>query len=159
MEESRPLRLCAPDGCEHRHSHLLPRDIWNLEVHPSIQTPSPQRNTYNFTYQRLAAYRRPGFPFRKRYVVRKFPANNHVRSDFRKELLVHSGQEAGQAGCGPCQRSQTIRQPESCMYNVRRTKCEITRPENYRSSSSPVKPTHSPAVNDPPQARRQSNPP
>ena len=127
-------------------------------IHPSKHHRRNETPTTSHI-KRLAAYRRPGFPFRKRYVVRKFPANNHVRSDFRKELLVHSGQEAGQAGCGPCQRSQTIRQPESCMYNVRRTKCEITRPENYRSSSSPVKPTHSPAVNDPPQARRQSNPP
>jgi len=36
---------------------------------------------------------------------------------------------------------------------------KIACPDNYRSSFSPVKHTHSPAVNDPPQARRQSSPP
>lgn len=109
--------------------------------------------------QRLTAYRRPGFPVRKRYVVRRIPANNHVRSDFRKELLVHSGQAAGQAASGPRQRPETIRQPESCTLPVYLVECDVACSDISRSSFCLVKPTRSHAVNDPLQARRQSSPP
>ena len=49
--------------------------------------------------------------------------------------------------------------PVRCLP-INQSKSEITDPDISHSSSSPVKPTPSHAVNDPPQAaRQQSNPP